>query len=75
MMGTIPRIKEYRVVAVFDVGMSQYNSSFIFIPLEAAQIYFQQKGAVSEIEVMVNNIEDVEPVKAGAEQRARPGYR
>ncbi|HEV8392315.1 MAG TPA: lipoprotein-releasing ABC transporter permease subunit [Dongiaceae bacterium] len=75
MMGTIPRIKEYRVIAVFDVGMSQYNSSFIFVPLEAAQLYFQQKGAVSEMEVMVNNIEDVGTVKQALNNALGKGFR
>ena len=75
MMGTIPRIKEFRVVAIFDVGMSQYNSSFAFIPLEAAQLYFQQKGAVSSMEVMANNIEDVEPVKQELGNALGRGFR
>jgi lipoprotein-releasing system permease protein len=75
MMGTIPRIKEYRVVAIFDVGMSQYNASFAFIPLEAAQLYFQQKGAVSAMEVMVNDIEDVGPVKQELAKALGGGFR
>ena len=75
MMGTIPRIKQFEVVAIFDVGMSQYNSSFAFIPLEAAQVYFQQKGAASAMEVMVNDIEDVEPVKQELARALGPGFR
>ena len=75
MMGTIPRIKEYRVVAIFDVGMSQYNSSFIYIPLEAAQLFFQQKGAVSEMEVMVNDVERVGAVKQELSNALGQGYR
>jgi len=51
--GTIPRVRAYRVVAVFQVGMNEYDTSFVFLPLEAAQIFFQQPGAVSHIEVMV----------------------
>jgi lipoprotein-releasing system permease protein len=74
-MGTIPRIKEYRVVAIFDVGMSQYNSSFIYIPLEAAQLFFQQKGAVSEMEVMVNDVERVGAVKQELSNALGQGYR
>ena len=75
MMGTIPRIREFRVVALFDVGMSQYNSSFIFVPLEAAQLYFQQKGAVSEMEVMVDDIEHVMPVKVELGKALGQGFR
>lgn len=75
MMGTIPRIKEFRVVAIFDVGMSQYNASFAFIPLEAAQLYFQQKGAASAMEVMVSDIEDVGPVKQQLAGALGTGFR
>src|SRR6516225_4667955 len=35
--GTIPRIKTYHVVAIFNVGMYEYDSSFLYLPLEAAQ--------------------------------------
>jgi len=66
---------EFSVVAIFDVGMSQYNSSFIFVPLEAAQLYFQQKGAVSEMEVMVDDIEQVGPVKQELNNALGQGFR
>ncbi|HEY4164712.1 MAG TPA: lipoprotein-releasing ABC transporter permease subunit [Dongiaceae bacterium] len=63
LMGPIPRIKTYRVVALFDVGMTQYDSGIIFIPLESSQIYFQVKNAVTDIEVMAKNIDDVAKLK------------
>ncbi len=55
MLGTVPRIKTYRVAAVFEVGMYEYDSSFIYMPLEAAQIFFQVPGAVTDIEVFVKD--------------------
>src|SRR5207253_6133571 len=39
-MGTTPRIKSYRIAAVFEVGMSEYDSAFVFMPLPEAQAYF-----------------------------------
>jgi lipoprotein-releasing system permease protein len=75
MMGPIPRVKEFRVVAIFDVGMSQYNSSFVFVPLEAAQLYFKQKGAVSSMEVMVDNVEHVTAVKQELSKTLGQGFR
>lgn len=62
--GTVPRVRAYRVVAVYDAGMSEYNSAYVFIPLEAAQIYFQKPEAVSEIQVMVENPDRVAAVTA-----------
>jgi lipoprotein-releasing system permease protein len=75
MMGPIPRVKDYTVVAIFDVGMSQYNSSFVFVPLEAAQLYFKQKDAVSSMEVMVDNVEQVGPVKQELNKALGAGFR
>ena len=49
--GTMPRLKAYKVVATFNIGMFEYDSGFVFMPLEAAQTYFRYKGAVSNLEV------------------------
>jgi len=51
--GTMPRIKTYSVVALFDVGMYEYDNSFIFVPLEAAQLFFRLPNAVTSLEVFV----------------------
>jgi lipoprotein-releasing system permease protein len=75
MGGTLPRIKEFQVVAIFNVGMYEYDSSFAYIPLEAAQIYFKQRDAVSDLEVMANNVEDVADVKLELAKALGPGFR
>ena len=38
---------------IFDVGMHEYNSGFVFMPLPAAQKFFQFPEAVSAIEVFL----------------------
>ena len=54
--GTMPRVRAYRVVAMFNVGMYEYDSSFIYLPLEAAQVFFQlTPQQVTGVEVMVDN--------------------
>ena len=53
--GTIPRVRAYQVAAVFQVGMNEYDTSFVFLPIEAAQIFFQQPSSASHIEVMVED--------------------
>ncbi|WP_114374770.1 lipoprotein-releasing ABC transporter permease subunit [Elioraea thermophila] len=52
--GTVPRIVSYTVVALFEVGMFEYDSAYVFLPFEAAQIYFQEPGA-TQIEVFVED--------------------
>jgi lipoprotein-releasing system permease protein len=51
--GTIPRVKAYNVVAIFDAGLEQYNSGVVFLPLGAAQIFFQKPDAITGIEIRV----------------------
>ena len=75
MGGTLPRIKEFRVVAVFDVGMYEYDNSFSYIPLEAAQIYFKLRGAASDLEVMANDVNQVPDVKRELAKALGPGFR
>jgi len=55
-------VRAYRIVAVFQVGMNEYDTSYVFLPLEAAQIFFQQPGAASHIEVMVDDPQSVKSV-------------
>jgi lipoprotein-releasing system permease protein len=54
-MGTTPRIKPYKIVAVFEIGMSEYDAAFVFMPLTEAQAYFNRRGDVTAIEVYTNN--------------------
>ena len=53
--GTMPRMKTYEVGAIFEVGMFEYDNSFIFMPLDAAQLYFQMEDRASELEIMVDD--------------------
>ena len=49
--GTMPRVKTYHVVALFNVGMYEYDNSFIYAPLDAAQLFFRLPDAVSNLEI------------------------
>jgi lipoprotein-releasing system permease protein len=50
-MGTTPRIKSYKIAAVFEIGMSEYDAAFVFMPLKESQAYFNRDGDVTSIEV------------------------
>ncbi len=53
--GTIPRSRTYKVGVIFDVGMYEYNSGFVFMPLNTAQTFFQLPNAVSSLEIMADD--------------------
>ncbi len=53
--GTIPRVRAYTVTTIFQVGMNEYDSGYVFLPLESAQIFFQQPNQATQIEVRVDD--------------------
>ena len=58
VFGTAPRLKTYKLVATFNVGMYEYDSSFVYMPFAAAQVFFRLKGAASFLEVVITNPDD-----------------
>ncbi len=59
--GSVPRMKSFRVRAVFEMGMFEYDNSFLFVGLEAAQIFFRTgSDAVSSLEVMLSDADAVD---------------
>ena len=60
--GTMPRVRAYKIVAIFQVGENEYDSAYVFQPLEAAQVYFQKPNAATQLEVMVADPDRVSAV-------------
>jgi lipoprotein-releasing system permease protein len=70
-MGTMPRIKVYKVAAVFEIGMSEYDSAFVFMPLTQAQAYFNRAGDVTAIEVYTDNPDRVDAFRKTVQEAAQ----
>jgi lipoprotein-releasing system permease protein len=51
--GTMPRLKTYRIVALFEVGFYEYDNTFIYVPLAAAQLFFRMPDSVSDLEIFL----------------------
>lgn len=60
--GTVPRVRAYDIVATFEIGMYEYDATFIFMPLEAAQIYFQMKDRVTDLQVILEDPSNLDPI-------------
>ncbi len=74
-MGTTPRIKAYKIAAVFEIGMSEYDSAFVFMPLSEAQAYFNHVGDVTAIEVYTNDPDHIDQFrKLVTDAAGRPIY-
>ncbi len=62
-IGTVPRVRSYTVRAIFSIGMSEYDSSFVYLPLEAAQTYFQVPAdAVNHLDVVLARPDRVDDI-------------
>lgn len=66
-MGTTPRVKGYPVVAIFEIGMSEYDSAIVFMPLQEAQLFFNQEGQAASIEVFVDDPDNIDAMKEAVE--------
>ncbi|MBQ9235071.1 MAG: lipoprotein-releasing ABC transporter permease subunit [Alphaproteobacteria bacterium] len=66
--GTVPRMKSYQIIGLFDSGMFEYDSNFIFMPLESAQVYFGLKGAVTNIDVTLDDDKYLTAVRGALEK-------
>jgi lipoprotein-releasing system permease protein len=58
--GIMPRRKSYKIVAVFQVGMLEFDRSFVFMPLDEARFFFDKGDAVDALEVLVDDPDEVD---------------
>jgi lipoprotein-releasing system permease protein len=74
-MGTMPRIKKYRVAALFEIGMSDYDAGMVFMPIAEAQAYFNHDNDVTAIEVFTANPDRIDEFrKTVMEAAGRPVF-
>ncbi len=73
--GSVPRSVRYTVVAVFDVGMFEYDSAFVYLPFEAAQVYFRLQNQASAVEVRLLEPDRAREAARMISQRLGPNYR
>ena len=68
--GTAPRVKGYPVKAIFEIGMSEFDSTFVYMPLSEAQNYFNRNGDVNVIEVYLDDADRVDEARARIDDAA-----
>ena len=61
--GSVPRQRTYEIGMIFNVGMYEYDSGFVFMPLEAAQVFFGMPGAVKTLDVFLDDPEKLTAVR------------
>ena len=61
--GGMPVSKTFTVGLIFDVGMFEYDSGFVFMPLDVAQIFFQMPQGVSSLEIISKDPSKIDDVR------------
>jgi len=64
VVGTVPRIVSYTVGAVFEVGVYDYDSAFVVMPIEDAQTLLLLGDEVSTVEIQTENPDRVAQIVA-----------
>ncbi|MBP3402809.1 MAG: lipoprotein-releasing ABC transporter permease subunit, partial [Alphaproteobacteria bacterium] len=73
--GSVPRMRSYTVGGTFSVGMYEYDSAFIFMPIEEAQKFFNMDDTVTNLEVFLDGHDLVSSVQPQMAARLGPGVR
>ncbi|MEW6586662.1 MAG: lipoprotein-releasing ABC transporter permease subunit [Nitrospirota bacterium] len=55
-LGMLPKVRQFKVVGIFEVGMFEYDSNLVLTGLEAAQEFFDMKGEVTGIQLKLDDI-------------------
>jgi lipoprotein-releasing system permease protein len=62
--GTVPRIVDYEVAAIFEVGVFDYDKAFVVMPIEDAQTLLFMGDAVGMVEIETEDAERVGEILA-----------
>lgn len=65
--GTVPVQRSFEIALIFDVEMYEYNNGFVFMPLPAAQKFFQFKDSVSAIEIFLSQPDRIDEIRRAVE--------
>jgi lipoprotein-releasing system permease protein len=61
--GVTPRTKVYPVVAIFQIGMAEFDNLFVYMALPEAQAFFNKDNEASVIEIFLRKPEELDAVK------------
>lgn len=69
--GSVPRLKSFRVRAIFEIGMYEYDSSFLFTTLNAARSFFKTgTGKITNLEIMLTSPDLVKSTRSQISKKA-----
>jgi lipoprotein-releasing system permease protein len=73
-MGRMPRLKEFRVSAIFHTGMYEFDANLVFVSIPKAQAFLALGGRVTGLEVQVKDLYEADEVAAALAKKLGPAY-
>ena len=73
--GTVPRMKTYKIAATFEVGMYEYDSNFIFMPIAAGKTYFKMPNSITHLEIFLKNSQETPKIIKQLNKNLGANYR
>lgn len=73
-MGMLPRVRKFRVVGLFEVGMYEYDTNLALTSLKAAQEFFRTGDAVTGIELRIDDIYSAPEVRERVQEILGPTF-
>ena len=67
-MGMLPKVKQFRVVAIFEIGMFEYDANLVLTAMKPAQEFFGFNESISGIELRLKDIYKAPGVKKQLQQ-------
>ena len=68
-IGVIPKVRRFAVAGVLRTGMSEIDSTLVFMGLSEAQKFFDLEGAVTNIELRIRNVNESKQVADQIQRR------
>ena len=68
-MGMLPKVRQFKVVAIFEIGMFEYDSSLVLTNISAAQDFFEMDATISGIEVRLQDIYQAPQIKKRLQEK------
>jgi lipoprotein-releasing system permease protein len=68
-MGMLPKVKQFKVVAIFEIGMFEYDSSLVLTTIRSAQDFFGMGNTISGVEVKLKDIYKAPEIKKDLQEK------
>jgi len=73
-LGMLPRVREFRVAGVFEVGMFEYDSNLVLTDIRSAQEFFSMGNRVNGVELRLDDIYKAPDVRSAISIRLGMPY-